>query len=286
MTRVAVRPTADPGRALASRPHTPRARLTTVRPRGTNGKVEHALVDALGRRIVSGAWPPGALIPSEPALLADLGISRPTLRESLRVLASKGLIESRQKLGTFVRPINTWNFLDPALLSWLGSTKLTDQMVCEIIAFRRLIEPAVVAMAARGADANGIRGIADAFTAMTACQDDPIAYYDADRDFHQAIFDAAGNRFVASLGVVVAAVLDLSFSIQQISLLKPAEGLALHGAVSRAIGTGDARRAEQAMLNLLGEAESELAKAFDLVTSISQGRIVPAHEIGRCPARS
>lgn len=235
--------------------------------RGTKGKLENALVAKLGRCIVSGIWLPGALIPPEASLLKELGVSRPTLRESLRVLASKGLIESRQKTGTFVRPVDTWNFLDPDLLDWLGSTKLTDQMVTEIIAFRRLIEPALAAMAAASASPEHAISISKGFEAMAASQGDTIAYYEADRAFHQAIFDATGNRFVSCLGAVVSTVLDLSFSIQQRSLLKLGDALGLHNAVSRAIGKGAAKEAQEAMLSLLGKAEKELGEALTLPQS-------------------
>jgi len=262
MTGIALKTGVGRGLSGISMPSSTGARLTRLRPRGTRGKLENSLVDALGRHIVSGEWPPGKLIPPEPQLLADLGISRPTLRESLRVLASKGLIESRQKFGTFVLPMNTWNFLDPDLLSWLGSTRLTSQMVHEIIAFRRLIEPAVAAMAALGADPDGVRAIAYTLSEMKDKRDDHNAYLLADQAFHQAIFDATGNRFVSCLGAVVSTVLNLSFSIQQKSLLKPEQALALHSAVSQAIDAKDAHRAEKAMLNLLEQAEDELNQVF------------------------
>src|SRR6516164_5559747 len=72
------------------------------------------IVHAIGRRIVSGDLRPGDLLPSEP----DLGASRTVVREAVKVLAAKGLVESRPKTGTRVRPREAWNLLDPDVLAW------------------------------------------------------------------------------------------------------------------------------------------------------------------------
>src|SRR5258707_1526950 len=72
------------------------------------------IVHAIGRRIVSGDLRPGDLLPSEP----ELGASRTVVREVVKVLSAKGLVESRPKTGTRVRPRETWNLLDPDVLAW------------------------------------------------------------------------------------------------------------------------------------------------------------------------
>src|SRR5229473_6570900 len=70
-----------------------------------HGRVVHAM----GRRIVSGDLQPGALLPAE----LELKASRTVVREAIKVLAAKGLVESRPKTGTRVRPTDSWNLLDP-----------------------------------------------------------------------------------------------------------------------------------------------------------------------------
>ncbi|MFI5013878.1 MAG: FadR/GntR family transcriptional regulator [Hyphomicrobiales bacterium] len=223
--------------------------------------MQRMLVDAIGRRVVSGEWPPDSPLPHEAELLRLLGVSRPTLREALRVLASKGLIESRQKVGTHVCPIDSWNFLDPDVLKWLGGAPLSETMARELVAFRRLLEPQVAMLAATAADAQSTAAVRLAFAEMERNRQDRMAYYLADRQFHQALFAATRNRFVGALGQVVMIVLELSFSLQSRSLIDPARGLALHRAVCEAVEARDPRAAEAAMFQLLGEAEQELDRA-------------------------
>ncbi len=230
-------------------------------PLGRVSRMQPMLVEALGQRIVSGEWPPGSPLPHESELLATLGVSRPTLREALRVLSSKGLIESRQRVGTSVSAVASWNFLDPEVLKWLGATPLNENMARELVEFRRVLEPQVAMLAATAADRHSTAAIRDAFDTMARNRGDRMAYYLADKQFHRALFAATHNRFVGALGEVVMTVLDLSFSVQSRSLIDPARGLALHHAVCKAIETRDPKAAGAAMLQLLGEAERELARA-------------------------
>jgi len=244
-------------RSEAAIVHLVPATLPMVRVAG----LQRTLVDAIGQLILSGEWAAGAPLPPEAALLERFGVSRPTLREALRVLASKGLIESRQKVGTSVCPTAMWNFLDPDVLKWLAASPLSEATAGELVGFRRMIEPQVALLAATAADKAAVKAVRAAFDDMARSQADKMAYYMADRRFHQALFAATRNRFVDALGRIVMIVLDFSFSLQSRSLLDPEQGLALHRRVCEAVEARDPASAEAAMLQLLGEAESELSRA-------------------------
>jgi DNA-binding FadR family transcriptional regulator len=83
-------------------------------------KSMHArIVRDLGMRIVDGEFKPGDRLPGEAALLADYEVNRPVLREAVRVLVAKGLVQSRQRAGATVRPRSEWHLLDPDVLFWL-----------------------------------------------------------------------------------------------------------------------------------------------------------------------
>src|SRR4030095_14964908 len=77
---------------------------------GLHGQIVHAI----GRQILSGKIRPGELLPAQPGLPA----SRTVLREAIKVLAAKGLVESRPKTGTRVRPRHAWHLLDPDVMAW------------------------------------------------------------------------------------------------------------------------------------------------------------------------
>lgn len=68
------------------------------RPSGLTDRV----IARLRQQITSGAWPVGSRIPTEPALVEQLGVARNTVREAVRALAHNGLLDIRQGSGTYV----------------------------------------------------------------------------------------------------------------------------------------------------------------------------------------
>ncbi len=86
----------------------------TYSKRSRHGQVAHEI----GIRIMSGELAIGATPPNEAEFSGRLNVSRTALRESIKVLAAKGLLESRPKIGTRVRPRAAWNMLDPDVLAW------------------------------------------------------------------------------------------------------------------------------------------------------------------------
>jgi len=90
------------------------APITLERSHYPDRSLHDRVVHANGRKILGGELPPGALLPAEP----ELGASRTVLREAIKVLAAKGLVEARPKIGTRVRPREAWNLLDHEVLAW------------------------------------------------------------------------------------------------------------------------------------------------------------------------
>ena len=76
------------------------------------------------------------------------GVSRTVLREALRTLTSKGLIESRPKIGTRVRPRDAWNLLDADVLEWYSRVAKPLQFALKLQEMREMIEPYAAALAA------------------------------------------------------------------------------------------------------------------------------------------
>src|SRR5438034_2683712 len=123
------------------------------------------IVHAIGRRILSGDLRPGDLLPAEP----DLGASRTVVREAVKVLAAKGLVESRPKTGTRVRPRDAWNLLDPDVLTWQqDGAAASEELLRKLTEVRRIIEPAAAELAAARADAADIAALERALEAMEA----------------------------------------------------------------------------------------------------------------------
>lgn len=221
---------------------------------GAHGQI----VATLGRRIVNGDIGVGAPIPSEAELLEEFYVSRTALREALRVLAAKGLVESRQKLGTRVRETSGWSLLDPDVVSWLEARSLTPQLRDVLIEFRRVIEPSVAEIAAKRASPADRAAFATAFSAMEAAHGDRRAYFRADLEYHRCLFAATGNPLLVSLGRAVDGLLGFAFSLQQHSLIQGHEAIDLHRTLLVAVKRGRPAAARAAMLAIVDRAAEEL----------------------------
>ena len=172
--------------------------------------IHRQVVEQLGRMIVGGALGPGDPLPSEELLAGQLVVSRSALREAMKVLGAKGLIESRQKTGARVRERKFWHQLDADVLGWRFATMPTRALVVELTEMREIIEPAAAAAAAKKRDRHQLASIGTAYKAMAAAANRE-EWAQADVEFHSAVLDAANNELMSSLFHVVAAALHSFF---------------------------------------------------------------------------
>src|SRR6476469_8088647 len=126
-----------------------------------------AVVHEIGVRIVDGELKPGETLPDN-GFLDELEVSRTVVREAVKVLAAKGLVESRPKVGTRVRPRRDWNLLDPDVLAWQVEAGADASFLDQALELRRMIEPAAARLAADRADESQIAGLYAACEEMLA----------------------------------------------------------------------------------------------------------------------
>lgn len=226
---------------------------STYSGRNLHGQVVHEL----GRRIVGGACTPGEALPNEEELCRELGISRTALRESVKVLAAKGLVESRPRIGTRVRASENWNLLDPDVLAWRCATSPGPDFVLQLNQMREIIEPASAGLAAQHRSQVQLRTIEDAFAAMAAAPDID-AWVSADLDFHIAILAASNNPLLLPLGAMIASALEqlLGLSARRAGNFKVC--LPEHGRVLEAIRRQQPVVATREMSALLADTRQRL----------------------------
>lgn len=215
----------------------------------------------IGKQIVQGELQPGMPLPSEAVWSEQLGVSRTALREAIKVLASKGLIASQPKTGTRVRPRDDWNFLDPDVLIWRFSTGSMDTHIQDIFQLRRVIEPAVAALAAERAREADIKRMELAYRGMAAAGDDGEKFEDPDRRFHQAILRMTGNELIGSIGALIETALLISFRLSNDNPRGQQHSLPLHRDVLTAIRQRQPDRARKAMERLLEQSERDVRQA-------------------------
>jgi len=222
----------------------------TYSRRSLHGQVAHDI----GARILNGDLMPGQVLPNEATLSAELKVSRTALREAIKVLAAKGLVESRPKTGTKVRPRESWNLLDPDILSWLFSSGPNREAATTLFEVREIFEPEAAAMAADRATREQVDLIGGAFADMEAAGTDVEAGIAPDLRFHQNILAATGNELLRSLGEMIETALAASFKVSSSSPDVQLNALDHHKRVFDAIAQGKPDAARQAMKVLLREA--------------------------------
>ncbi len=221
-----------------------------------------ALAAALGREIVAGVHPPGSRLPNESLLLDRFKVSRPTLREALRALSAKGLIVSRQRVGTTVRPKSDWNMLDPDFLAWHLHAALTMEFVSDLFQLRQWLEPQAAQFAAQSGKPEALARIAEAYADMERFKNGSGDLIGADLRFHQAILDATGNPFIATLGGLIRTALVSSFKRGWRGAVIKDERLHQHRAVLQAIDAREPDNARERMAELLQDSIDDVRRAL------------------------
>jgi DNA-binding FadR family transcriptional regulator len=218
------------------------------------------VVEELGRRIVAGEFGEGGALPNEAVLSREMGASRSVIREAVKSLAAKGLLESRTRTGIRALTPLHWNLLDPEVLSWRYSAMAPGDFFREIFEIRNMIEPPAAALAAeRGTDAE-IAEIADAFAAMEGADASGSSAISTDLRFHRAILAAGHNDLLLQMGNLIAVGLLVSYrlSSESFSVFLP-----LHKHVLDAIAARRPQRAQAAMARLLSETRAYLNERID-----------------------
>lgn len=227
-------------------------------------RVHGEVVRRLGVAILDGSWPPGERLPREEDLCRRYGVSRTSLREAVKFLSAKGMIEARPRTGMVVRGREAWNLLDPELLAWQQTLRHEDPLlVRSLLEARRAIEPAAAALAAERASAAELAAIEGGFLGMVRnLPGDIEACCAADLDFHAAILAASHNLVFRQLAGTIGAALRSSFRIS--THLSQSYGLTLeaHRQVLEAIRLRDAAAARLRMSALLDVAQRDLEPAL------------------------
>lgn len=214
-----------------------------------------ALVGELVERIVLGQYPPGSAIPPEPALCESFSVSRTVVREAVKVLQEKGLVQVRRGSGTVVTPPLTWNMLDEQVLTASIGQDNGLEVLDDLVVTRRLLESDMANVAAREADAAVVARLEQLVDAMDTFVADPAAYADHDRAFHDTIMQTSGNRIARA--VVRALESQVGNTARYVGEIRPDLCIASnrgHRAIYERIAAHDPEGAAQAMFRHITEA--------------------------------
>jgi GntR family galactonate operon transcriptional repressor len=227
--------------------------LPQHRPRGIHGQT----VEILASRILSNEYPEGTTL-DLPTLRAELDVSLTALREALKVLSAKGMIDARQKRGTFVQPRTSWNMLDADVMRWHTAAATDPGLFDQLTEVRAVVEPAAARMAAERATDSDVTDLTAALSSMASAADVDEAVA-ADIAFHRVLLLATHNDFLAQIAQIIA--IGLEERDKFVHHANPSDPLPSHQAVLDAVAAHDPVAAERAMRALVDQSITDLKNA-------------------------
>ncbi len=225
-----------------------------ISPLGPHRTMHGRVVEWLGLRIVSGEFAPGNQLPNESELAERLGVSRGGVREAVKALAAKGLIEPRPRLGTRVLARAEWNLMDRDVIAWHG--RIADpRFLSDLLELRMMVEPEAARQAAENATEAQVAELEAAYAVMAHNAPDLPAtedeFVEADLAFHLTLLRASGNQLVEQLGRLLETGLHHTLEVSSHLPGGVSATLPLHRAVMLAVRGGRGQAASKAMRALL-----------------------------------
>jgi GntR family transcriptional repressor for pyruvate dehydrogenase complex len=212
------------------------------------------IVQQIEESIVKGTLKPGDQLPAERELAQKFGVSRTAVREAVKALREKGLVEAYSGRGTFITDGTTQavrQSLD--LMVKIGQAEGSTH-VAEL---RAILEPEIAALAATRIEESELATMREAVAVMDRAEQDPEAYIEADLDFHLALAEAAENPLILSLLDSIVGL--LREQRLRIFLVPggPERGQIHHKKILDAVERRDAHAARQAMRDHLEQVRED-----------------------------
>jgi GntR family transcriptional regulator, transcriptional repressor for pyruvate dehydrogenase complex len=215
------------------------------------------IVQQIEEYVQQGSLKAGDQLPAERELAQQFGVSRTAVREAIKTLHEKGLVEALPGRGTFITNGPTRSMrqsLDRILKS--GEAGGTAWLV----EFREILEPEIAALAATRAGEQDITAMREAVRVMDMTQRDLESFIEADLDFHLALAEAAANPLILSLIDSIVGLL----REQRMQIFNtaggPARGQAHHKRILEAVERSDAPGAREAMSLHLQQVREDSSK--------------------------
>ncbi|MBB4152434.1 DNA-binding FadR family transcriptional regulator [Sphingomonas jinjuensis] len=232
---------------------------------GKRGRPAHReLAQRMGVEIVTGAREPGSTLPGEIELAERAGVSRSVIREALRMLSAKGLVDSKPKAGTRVRERHDWNLLDPELLGWMfEGPQPSLKFVRSLFQLRLIVEPAAAELAAVNRTTRQLSRMGHSLEEMGAHGLGSDVGRAADQSFHAVLLEATDNELLVSLSASIAAAVRWTTLFKYRGTKPPRDPLPEHRVLFEAIANSDPTAAREATLTLVRQAQADTEMAIE-----------------------
>ena len=212
----------------------------------------------IGTLIVSGNYAPSDLIEDEAALAGRYQVSRSVIRDAVKILVGKGLLEVRRGIGTRVRPRAKWGLLDDDVMAWSQSAPPNPEILRQLMDVRRIVEPKAARWAAERGGDEAHEKIRLAIEQMEHEKGSVEDFVNADAVFHRSILRATDNEFLTALEGVIFSALLSSIRLTNKDPRDNEGSIPYHREVYEAIAARDGIKAQKVMEDLLADAAHRL----------------------------
>ena len=219
------------------------------------GRLYEHIVEQIEARILKGELKSGDKLPPEHELASQFGVSRTAIREAMKNLTSRGLVEVQAGRGTFVID-NPYKAVQHSLGLLLKLER--DDSYKNLIDFREILEPEIAARAASQISDEDIAALQEALTTMQASLNDAETFIEADLDFHLTLAEAANNSLIlAIVDTLIELLRDQRRNIAN-KVEGGARGQVHHKRIFEAVVRRDPEAARQAMRAHICQVREEL----------------------------
>ncbi|KMW71821.1 GntR family transcriptional regulator [Photorhabdus luminescens subsp. luminescens] len=216
--------------------------------------LSYLLAEKIGQQILSGEYKAETILPGEIELAEQFDVSRTSVREAIKILAAKGMLLPRPRIGTRIMPTIHWNFLDQDLLKWWMNRDNLSQVVEHFHIVRLAIEPQACFLAAQNATQKQKKQLLQIIDEMYRLKENfnREKWIEIDYQFHYTIYKSCGNPFLCSFANLFHLVYQNYFEAiisDKVVKLEP------HKTIVNSIIQGDSHNALLACQKLLTERE-------------------------------
>lgn len=250
---------------------------------GRKLRIHGSIARELGIEILCGRYEPGQYLAKETLASRRLEVSRTAYREAMRILAAKGLVESRPKTGTRITSRDRWHLLDPDVLQWVFEGNADERIIQGLFELRLVVEPAAAGFAASRRTLPQLRAMRRALDDMRLYGLAREAGQLADCAFHHLLLEATGNDVLIALASGITAAVRWTTVYKARVPQQPRDAIDEHERVYEAVHAAEPEAARAAMTRLvlaaLADTQSTLAR-----TDKSAAR--PSHlRVGKAPGK-
>lgn len=213
---------------------------------GSKDRLVDRVVDEIERLIVGGTLAPGVKLPPERDLAEQLGVSRTILREAVRILAAKGLVQTQHGIGTSVRQLTSQQVVEPLGL-YLRAQGNGTISFADLHQVRSILEVEIAGLAACQATVGELARLRVIFEGMEAAQENIELLAVRDTEFHRTLARMTHNPLLIVLMDSIRDLLQEYIALVTVYLDPQEENIPLHQHLLERIEARDVEGARQAM---------------------------------------